>query len=168
MVKDPKVLVILGSDSDYGVMKDCLAQLTGFGIEFECEVCSAHRTPERSRELAKSASKKGFGCIIAAAGKAAHLPGVLAAYTTVPVIGVPIKSDALDGMDALLSIAQMPPGIPVATVAINGSVNAAVLAAQILSVKYKVLRDRLSAYKLELADKVAAKNVKLQEVIKNG
>lgn len=166
--KRPKVLVVLGSDSDYNVMKDCISLLSEFDIEFECEVCSAHRTPERSRELAKQADKKGYGCIIAAAGKAAHLPGVIAAYTTLPVIGVPIKSDALDGMDALLAIAQMPPGIPVATVAINGSTNAAVLAAQILSSKHKVLKDKLKAYKLGLADKVAKKNAKLQEVIKNG
>ena len=142
--KKMKALVVMGSDSDYGVMKDCLSTLKKFEIEFECVVCSAHRTPEKSRELAKSAQKKGFSCIIAAAGKAAHLPGVIAAYTTLPVIGVPIKSDALDGMDALLAIAQMPPGIPVATVAINGSVNAAVLAAQIMATKNKELQIKKS------------------------
>lgn len=166
--KAMKVLVIMGSDSDYNVMKDCLATLKKFEIEYECVVCSAHRTPEKSRELAKSAKKNGFACIIAAAGKAAHLPGVIAAYTTIPVIGVPIKSDALDGMDALLAIAQMPPGIPVATVAINGSVNAAVLAAQIMSVKSKVLQNKLKDYKQELEEKVEKKNAQLQEVIKNG
>ena len=166
--KAMKVLVIMGSDSDYGVMKDCLTTLKKFEIEYECMVCSAHRTPEKSRELAKNAQKKGFSCIIAAAGKAAHLPGVIAAYTTLPVIGVPIKSDALDGMDALLAIAQMPPGIPVATVAINGSVNAAVLAAQILAVKNKEIKAKLKEYKLELEKKVEQKNAQLQEVIKNG
>lgn len=166
--KPMKTLVVMGSDSDYGVMKDCLATLEKFEIDYECIVCSAHRTPEKSRELAKNAQKRGFSCIIAAAGKAAHLPGVIAAYTTLPVIGVPIKSDALDGMDALLAIAQMPPGIPVATVAINGSTNAAVLAAQIMSTKSKALQTKLKDYKKELEDKVEKKNAQLQEVIKNG
>lgn len=166
--RPPKALVVMGSDSDFTVMKECIALLKKFEIEYDCVVCSAHRTPEKSRDMAKNAQKKGYNCIIAAAGKAAHLPGVIAAYTTLPVIGVPIKSDALDGMDALLSIAQMPPGIPVATVAINGSTNAAVLAAQILSLKYKPLEEKLKAYKQELADKVEKKNAQLQEVIQNG
>lgn len=166
--KTMKTLVVMGSDSDYAVMKDCLTTLKKFEIEYECVVCSAHRTPEKSRELAKNAQKRGFSCIIAAAGKAAHLPGVIAAYTTLPVIGVPIKSDALDGMDALLAIAQMPPGIPVATVAINGSVNAAVLAAQTMSTKSKDLQKKLKDYKQELEEKVEKKNAQLQEVIKNG
>ena len=166
--KSPKTLVMMGSDSDYTVMKDCIALLKKFEIEYDCVVCSAHRTPEKSRELAKNAKKKGYDCIIAAAGKAAHLPGVIAAYTILHVIGVPIKSDALDGMDALLSIAQMPPGIPVATVAVNGSVNAAVLAAQIMAVKHKPLEEKLKAYKQELAEKVEKKNAQLQEVIQNG
>lgn len=166
--KLPKTLVIMGSDSDYAVMKDCLSHLKKFEVEYDCVVCSAHRTPEKSRELAKNAQKKGYDCIIAAAGKAAHLPGVIAAYTTLPVIGVPIKSDALDGMDALLSIAQMPPGIPVATVAVNGAVNAAVLAAEIMAVKYKPLAAALKEYKQELSDKVEKKNAQLQEVIQNG
>ena len=166
--KAMKTLVVMGSDSDYNVMKDCLSTLKKFEIEYECVVCSAHRTPEKCSELAKNAKKNGFSCIIAAAGKAAHLPGVIAAFTTLPVIGVPIKSDALDGMDALLAIAQMPPGIPVATVAINGSTNAAVLAAQIMSVKSKELQNKLKEYKQELKDKVEKKNAQLQEVIKNG
>lgn len=164
----PSVLLVMGSDSDYAVMKDCIALLKKFEVELDCVVCSAHRTPEKARELAKGALKKGYDCIIAAAGKAAHLPGVIAAYTTLPVVGVPIKSDAFDGMDALLSIAQMPPGIPVATVAVNGSVNAAVLAAQIMAVKYKPLGEVLKAYKQELAEKVEKKNAQLQEVIQNG
>ena len=166
--KLPKALVIMGSDSDYAVMKDCLSHLKKFEVEYDCVVCSAHRTPEKSRELAKNAQKKGYDCIIAAAGKAAHLPGVNAAYTILPVIGEPIKSDALDGMDALLSIAQMPPGIPVATVAVNGAVNAAVLAAEIMAVKYKSLAAALKEYKQELSDKVEKKNAQLQEVIQNG
>ena len=166
--KTPKVLVVIGSDSDYTIMKDCIALLKRFEIEYDCIVCSAHRTPEKSREIAKSAKRKGFDCIIAAAGKAAPLPGVIAAYTILPVIGVPIKSDAFDGMDALLSIAQMPPGIPVATVAVNGSVNAAILAVQLMAVKYKGLEEKLKAYKQELAEKVEKKNAQLQEVIKNG
>ncbi len=161
----PTVLVVMGSDSDFGVMKSCLSVLKTFQVSFDCVVCSAHRTPDQAAQLAKTAKEKGYGCIIAAAGKAAHLPGVLAAYTILPVIGVPIQSDALEGMDALLSIAQMPPGIPVATVAINGADNAAVLAVQILSGAYPVLADRLSAYKTELAEKVAKKNQALQEKI---
>lgn len=166
--KTPKTLVIMGSDSDYAVMKDCLALLKKFGIHYDCFVCSAHRTPEKCRELAKNAKKQGYGCVVAAAGKAAHLPGVIAAYTTLPVIGVPIQGDALEGMDALLSIAQMPPGIPVATVAINGGVNAAVLAAEVLAGKHKFLEDTLKSYKQELAEKVEKKNAQLQEVIENG
>lgn len=164
--QNPKVLVVMGSDSDFDVMKSCLKTLKKFGISFDCRVCSAHRTPEQAAELAKTASEHGYELIIAAAGKAAHLPGVLAAFTIVPVIGVPIKSDALDGMDALLAMAQMPPGIPVATVAINGAANSAVLAAEILSVKYPVLAERMQAYKLEMRDKVFQKDKALQEKIK--
>ena len=159
-----KALVVMGSDSDYGVMKDCLSTLKKFEIEFECVVCSAHRTPEKSRELAKSAQKKGFSCIIAAAGKAAHLPGVIAAYTTLPVIGVPIKSDALDGMDALLAIAQMPPGIPVATVGVNASLNAAILAVEMLSLADGNLAERLATYKDNLKKKIEKANEELKEL----
>ena len=164
--QNPKVLVVMGSDSDFDVMKSCLKTLRKFGIAFDCRVCSAHRTPEQAAELAKTASESGYALIIAAAGKAAHLPGVLAAFAIVPVIGVPIKSDALDGMDALLAMAQMPPGIPVATVAINGAANSAVLAAEILAVKYPVIADRMQAYKLEMRDKVLQKDKALQEKIK--
>lgn len=164
---ESKVMVVMGSDSDYDIMKNCLQILKKFNINFECMVCSAHRTPDAAAEIAKSAAEKGFECIIAAAGKAAHLPGVLAAYTTLPVIGVPVKSDSLDGMDALLSIAQMPPGIPVATVAINGSANAGILAAEILSVKYGRLKDALSEYKHEMKLQVEHKNKALQEKIIN-
>ncbi len=164
--QNPKVLVVMGSDSDFDVMKSCLKTLKKLGIRFECRVCSAHRTPEEAAELAKSAAEKGYELIIAAAGKAAHLPGVLAAFTILPVIGVPIKSDALDGMDALLAMAQMPPGIPVATVAINGAANSAVLAAEILSVKYAAVASNMQAYKVEMRDKVLQKDKALQEKIK--
>ncbi|MFO7612803.1 MAG: 5-(carboxyamino)imidazole ribonucleotide mutase [Clostridia bacterium] len=166
MADIPKVLVVMGSDSDYPVVKDCLGVLRDFGVLFEAEVCSAHRTPERAAELAKSASDNGVGVIIAAAGKAAHLPGVLAAFTTLPVIGLPIKSSLQDGMDSLLSIVQMPPGVPVATVAVDGAVNAGLLAVQILAVRYKPLSDKLAAYKEKMKEGVARKNNGLQDMIK--
>jgi len=162
---EPKVLIIMGSDSDFDIMKGCLSTLKKFNVEFDCNVCSAHRTPEQSAMLAKGALDKGYGCIIAAAGKAAHLPGVLAAFTILPVIGVPIKSDTLDGLDSLLSMVQMPSGIPVATVAINGADNAAILAVQILSGKYPELQEKLISFKKELADKVNSKNEMLQKKI---
>lgn len=164
--QNPKVLVVMGSDSDFDVMKSCLKTLKKFDIRFDCRVCSAHRTPEQAAELARTASENGYELIIAAAGKAAHLPGVLAAFTILPVIGVPIKSDALDGMDALLAMAQMPPGIPVATVAINGAANSAVLAAEILAVKYPAVAGKMQAYKDEMRDKVMQKDKALQEKIK--
>ncbi len=167
MKKKPSVLVILGSDSDLQVMEDCLKTLTKFDIEYSITVCSAHRTPDRAHKIAKSARKDGYECIIAAAGMAAHLPGVVAAFTTLPVIGVPIMGKVLDGMDAMLSMTQMPPGIPVATVAVNGSTNAAVLAAQILSVKYKDLQKKMTEYKAELAAKVDAKDAALQEKLRS-
>lgn len=167
MKKKPSVLVILGSDSDLQVMEDCLKTLTKFDIEYSITVCSAHRTPDRAHKIARSARKDGYECIIAAAGMAAHLPGVVAAFTTLPVIGVPIMGKVLDGMDAMLSMTQMPPGIPVATVAVNGSTNAAVLAAQILSVKYKDLQKKMTEYKAELAAKVDAKDAALQEKLRS-
>jgi 5-(carboxyamino)imidazole ribonucleotide mutase len=163
MKKTPSVLIILGSDSDLPVMEDCLKTLTKFDINYSVTVCSAHRTPDRAHKIAKSARKDGYECIIAAAGMAAHLPGVVAAFTTLPVIGVPIKGSVLDGMDAMLSMTQMPPGIPVATVAVNGATNSAVLAAQILSVKYKDIAKKMIEYKAELAAKVDAKDAALQE-----
>ncbi len=164
--KSPKVLVVMGSDSDFDVMKPCLKTLKKFDIDFDCRVCSAHRTPEQAAQLAGSAVEQGYSLIIAAAGKAAHLPGVLAAFTILPVIGVPIQSDALEGMDALLAIAQMPPGIPVATVAINGAVNSAVLAAEILAVRDQRLAHKMKAYKEEMKVKVLAKDSALQDKIK--
>ena len=132
----PKVAVIMGSDSDLPVVRKTLEVLKAFEVVFETRVISAHRTPDQAASYAKEAQDQGFEVIIAAAGKAAHLPGVLAAFTTLPVIGLPIKSSTMDGLDSLLSIVQMPSGIPVATVAINGAENAGLLAVQISSLKY--------------------------------
>lgn len=130
---EQKVAVIMGSDSDFPVVSPAIRRLKQFGIPVEARVMSAHRTPEAAAEFSKNAEKDGFGVIIAAAGKAAHLAGVLAAHTTLPVIGIPVKSSTLDGLDALLATVQMPSGIPVATVAIDGADNAAILAAQMLA-----------------------------------
>ena len=134
----------------------------------EVYVCSAHRTPDRASALSKNAEKDGFDVIIAAAGKAAHLPGVLAAYTPLPVIGLPIKSSTLDGLDSLLSIVQMPSGIPVATVALDGSVNAALLAVQIISTRDAVLRQKMIEYKENLSKKIEVKNKELREKLQEG
>lgn len=161
--KDAKVAVIMGSDSDLSVMKNCIKILKNFKVQCDVMVCSAHRTPDKASEFAKNAEANGIDVIIAAAGKAAHLPGVLAAYTPVPVIGVPIKSSTMDGLDSLLSIVQMPSGIPVATVAVDGAENAALLAVQILSVAHQSLRDKMVEYKKSLADKVEKKNAELQK-----
>ena len=161
--RDAKVAVVMGSDSDLTVMKNCIKVLKDFQIDCEVMVCSAHRTPDKAAEFAKNAHANGFDVIIAAAGKAAHLPGVIAAYTPVPVIGVPIKSSTMDGLDSLLSMVQMPSGIPVATVAIDGAENAALLAVQILSVAYHELFHKMMDYKKSLADKVEKKNVELQK-----
>ena len=130
-----KVAVIMGSDSDLPVVESAISTLAAYGVECEAHIFSAHRTPDEAKAFAKGAREAGFGVIIAAAGKAAHLAGALAASTTLPVIGIPVKSSALDGLDALLSTVQMPPGIPVATVAIDGARNAALLAIQILAVE---------------------------------
>ena len=157
-----KVAVVMGSDSDFPVLKGCLKILRDFEIETEVMVCSAHRTPDKAAEFAKNAEANGIGVIIGAAGKAAHLPGVLAAYTPLPVIGIPIKSSTLDGLDSLLSIVQMPSGIPVATVAVDGAENAALLAVQILSTADSGLREKMKEYKNMLASKVEEKNISLQ------
>ncbi len=162
----PKLAFVMGSDSDYPVVEDGLAILKKFGVQVDVFVCSAHRTPERAAEIAKNAEKDGYGVIIAAAGKAAHLPGVLAAYTILPVIGLPIKSSTLDGLDSLLSIVQMPNGIPVATVAVNGSVNASLLAVQILSLKFEFLKESLRDYKIEMARGVEEKDKALQQKLR--
>jgi len=163
----PKVAVVMGSDSDYPVLESCIKTLKAFGIDVEVLICSAHRTPEKAAEFAKTAEENGFGVIIAAAGKAAHLPGVLAAYTVLPVIGVPVKSSTMDGLDSLLSIVQMPSGIPVATVAIDGAKNAALLAIQILSLSSEELRTKMKKYKEDLAREVEAKNAALQKKLRD-
>jgi len=161
--KEPKVAVVMGSDSDLPTLKGCIKLLKEFNVTVEVMVCSAHRTPDKAAEFAKNAESNGIDVIIAAAGKAAHLPGVLAAYTPLPVIGVPVKSSTMDGLDSLLSIVQMPSGIPVATVAIDGAENAALLAVQILSIGYQGLRAKMKEYKRKLAQKVEEKNAALQE-----
>ena len=157
----------MGSDSDWSVMSDAAQALKEFGIEYEVEVLSAHRTPERMIEWGKSASSRGIKVIIAGAGGAAHLPGMLASVTTLPVVGVPVPLGKLDGMDSLLSIVQMPAGIPVATVSIGGSKNAGILAARILSTGDKQLEQKLVDYGVSLSDLVAEKNIQLQNQIKN-
>ena len=154
----PKVALIMGSKSDWPSLKGCVDVLKKFEIEVEVHVASAHRTPETVAAFAANARENGFEVIIAAAGKAAHLAGVIAGHTTLPVIGIPMKSSALDGMDALLSTVQMPPGIPVATVAIDGAVNAALLAAEILAVSDDAIAEKLAAKREAGKQKVLAKN----------
>lgn len=165
MEKAPKVAVIMGSDSDLPVVKKAIKVLKDFDVEFEANVISAHRTPDRALEYARNAEDNGFELIIAAAGKAAHLPGVLAAFTILPVIGIPIKSSTLDGLDSLLSIVQMPSGIPVATVAVDGAENAGLLAIQILSVKYKHLKEKLVQHRLNMKDVVINKDNKIKQEV---
>lgn len=158
-----KVSVIMGSDSDFEIMKRTLEILVKFEVEYEVSVISAHRTPEKLTDYIKSTESRGVEVIIAGAGKAAHLPGVIAAYTFLPVIGLPIKSPTLDGMDSLLSIVQMPPGVPVATVAINGSENAALLAIEILALKYDKLREKIIEYRNKMKMQVEEKDRKVKE-----
>ncbi len=162
-----KVAIVMGSDSDFPIVEKGYNILKDFGVEVDVRVISAHRTPDVALNFAKNAEKNGYEVIIGAAGKAAHLPGVLAGCTTLPVIGIPIRSSELDGMDALLAIVQMPPGVPVATVAINGADNAALLAIQILSVKYEELRIKFKEYKKQMAEKVLEKDKKLNEKLNN-
>ena len=159
----PKVALIMGSDSDLEKLKGCITKLKSFKIEVDVNVISAHRTPDKAAEFAKNAERNGIEVIIAAAGMAAHLGGVLAAHTTVPVIGIPIKS-TLDGMDALLATVQMPPGIPVATVGIDNGTNAAILAAHMLSLKYDYLKDMLKEEKQKMVDGVEKKNAKVKAI----
>lgn len=153
-----KVALVMGSDSDLPVIEKAVKVLKSLGIPFEARVISAHRTPEQAAQFARDAEDDGFGVIIAGAGKAAHLAGALAANTSLPVIGIPIKGSALDGLDALLSTVQMPAGVPVATVAIDGGENAALLAAQILSLKYDSLRAALKARRKEMEHAVQIKD----------
>ncbi len=158
-----KVAVIMGSDSDWPVMKAACSQLEEFGVPFEAHILSAHRTPAAAAEFAKSARGNGFGVILCAAGMAAHLAGAFAANTTLPVVGVPMKGGALDGLDALLSTVQMPSGIPVATVALNGAKNAAVLAVEILAVSDDALAEKLEAKRREMEEQIAKKEQALRQ-----
>ncbi len=160
-----KVAVIMGSDSDLPTVSGCIQTLRRYGVPVEAHVMSAHRTPEAAAKFARGAREAGFGVIIAAAGKAAHLAGALAANTILPVIGIPVKSSTLDGLDALLSTVQMPGGIPVATVAINGAENAALLAVQILALSDESLREKLTAARAAMAEKVAEKDRKIQDEV---
>lgn len=157
-----KVAIIMGSDSDLPLVKVCSDKLNEFNIEHEMHIMSAHRTPDAVSEFASNAYERGFGVIIAAAGKAAHLGGFIAAHTTLPVIGIPLKSSALDGMDALLATVQMPSGIPVATVAIDGCANAAILAAQILAVEDGALHEKLVKMRSDMSEAVRKKDAALQ------
>lgn len=157
-----KVGIIMGSDSDLPILRKAMDALESLGIPYECHIYSAHRTPEEARQFALNARANGFGAIIAAAGMAAHLAGAIAANTTLPVIGIPCKSTCLDGIDALLSTVMMPSGIPVATVAINGGVNAALLCAQILAVSDAELAARLDAKRAADSAKVLEKDAALQ------
>lgn len=156
-----KVAVIMGSDSDLPVVKGAVTVLRELGIEVEAHVMSAHRTPHQASEFASKARENGFSVIIAAAGKAAHLAGVLAAHTTLPVIGIPVKSSTLDGLDALLATVQMPSGIPVATVAIDGAKNAGLLAAQMIGIHDGEIAAKLDAKKREMEQEVLEKDAKL-------
>jgi len=165
---NPLVGVVMGSDSDWSVMSDAAEALKQFGIEFEVEVLSAHRTPEKMLEWGKAASSRGVKVIIAGAGGAAHLPGMLASVTTLPVIGVPVSLSKLDGMDSLLSIVQMPAGIPVATVSIGGAKNAGILAARILGTNDPALEKKLIEHGQSLASLVAEKNEQLKAEISRG
>ncbi|MBQ6899775.1 MAG: 5-(carboxyamino)imidazole ribonucleotide mutase [Firmicutes bacterium] len=158
-----KIGLVMGSDSDLPVVEKAIATLEEYGVPYEVHVYSAHRTPVPAAEFAKNARANGFGAIIGFAGMAAHLAGALAANTTLPVVGVPVKSTHLDGMDALLSTVQMPSGIPVATVAINGASNAALLCIQMLAIEDKELADKLDAKRAASAETVLEKNRKVEE-----
>ncbi|MCR5262376.1 MAG: 5-(carboxyamino)imidazole ribonucleotide mutase [Clostridiales bacterium] len=162
MENQPLVAVILGSKSDLDTVRPCLDTLKRFGVPFEAHIMSAHRTPDAVGSFAAGAADKGLKVIIAAAGKAAHLGGFIAAQTTLPVIGLPIKSSTLDGLDSLLSIVQMPSGIPVATVAIDGSANAALLAVEMLALSDPALAEKLKADRKQMSDGVAKKDAELQ------
>ena len=157
-----KVAIIMGSDSDWPVVQGACAQLKEWGVPYEARIMSAHRTPAQAAEFAGSARKNGFGVIICAAGMAAHLAGAVAANTTLPVIGIPMRGGALDGLDALLSTVQMPSGIPVAAVALNGAKNAAILAVQILAVSDEALAAKLDAARRDMAAQIAEKDARLQ------
>ena len=160
-----KVGIIMGSKSDFEVVKPAISVLKKFGVETEVRVISAHRTPEEAHEYASSAKDRGIEVLICAAGKAAHLGGVVAAFTTLPVIGLPVKTDMMGGLDSLLSIVQMPAGIPVATVGVNGGENAGLLALQILGIKYPEIASLLADYKTAMKNKINADDAALQEML---
>ena len=164
-MEKPIVGIVLGSDSDLPVMEETARILRDFGVSYEMTIASAHRSPELAADYARIAEECGLAVIISGAGMAAHLPGVLAAYTCLPVIGVPLKGGALNGLDALYSIVQMPPGVPVAAVAVDGARNAALLAIQMLSIKDAELREKFREYKQELAIITAEKAEKLKKEI---
>ncbi len=166
MANTAKVGILMGSDSDLPVMKKAAAVLAEMGVAFEMDISSAHRLPDKTAEYARTARQRGLEVIIAGAGMAAHLAGVIAAHTTLPVIGVPLASGPLNGADALHSTVQMPPGIPVATVAIDGGKNAAYLACEILSIKYPELADRLEAFREETRRALSEKSAKLQQELR--
>ena len=161
----PKVALIMGSKSDAPSLAGCVKILRSFGVEVEVHVASAHRTPEKVTAFADHARENGFEVIIAAAGKAAHLAGVIAGHTTLPVIGIPVKSSLMDGLDSLLSTVQMPSGIPVATVAVGGGDNAAYLAAQMLAIKYPELAQKLDAHRREMAEAIEADDRAIGETL---
>lgn len=160
-----KVAIIMGSDSDLPVMDPAIKTLADYGISYEVVVASAHRTPDKVHNFVATAAERGVKVIIAAAGAAAHLPGVIASFTTLPVIGVPVNSTSLAGLDALLSIVQMPSGIPVATMAINGAKNAAIFAAQIIAVSRPELAEKLQAHRHDMAAEVEAKSAKVEAAL---
>ena len=151
-----KVAIVMGSKSDYPVVQKAEDILKEFGVEYETRIISAHRTPTVAENFAKTAEERGIEVVIAAAGKAAHLAGVLAATTPLPVIGIPMKSSTMDGLDSLLSVVQMPKGVPVATVAIDGAENSALLAIQMMSIKYPELREKMKAYKAKMEADIIA------------
>src|SRR3989344_2628217 len=164
MGKDPKVGIIMGSDSDLEVFSEAAKVLEEFGVSYDMTVGSAHRSPERVQKYSSSALGRGIKVLIAGAGGAAHLAGVIAAHTTLPVIGLPVKAKSLDGLDSLLSTVQMPPGIPVATVGINAVKNAGLLAIQILAVENKALEEKLKDYKKKMSKEQETKGDKLSEI----
>ena len=164
MGKDPKVGIIMGSDSDLEVFSEAAKVLEEFGVSYDMTVGSAHRSPDRVEKYSSGAQERGIKVLIAGAGGAAHLAGVIAAHTTLPVIGLPVKAKSLDGLDSLLSTVQMPPGIPVATVGINAGKNAGLLAVQILALSDTLLQDKLSVYKKKMSAEQETKGEKLSEV----
>lgn len=162
-----KIAIIMGSKSDFGVIKPALNVIKSFGVECEMHVISAHRTPEEAHNYSLTAKERGIEVIICAAGKAAHLGGVIAANTVLPVIGLPVKTDMMGGLDSLLSIVQMPSGIPVATVGVNGGENAGLLALQILGIKYPDIAVKLADYKAKMRDKINSDDVALQSELED-